>query len=212
MGASQSIKNSNLSGFFCSDRIVFVRFLLTAAFVIAAQGRTSLWARAAPAATMPANFAAAFPPRQAATGNLSLDAFYKIEDALAVGGNSARQTWQQLKGQTLGLVGYVDSLEKGRSPNTYLVRVDITPHAKGQQGIYDIVLRDSQPGVKYLRQGDPVRFQGTITSYTEVPNFILTLDAKIDQRILDKARERQPFDIATMIAPFGPFGLDHNAR
>ncbi|HXH50512.1 MAG TPA: hypothetical protein VNM47_14305 [Terriglobia bacterium] len=191
---------------------MFVRILLTAAFVIAAQGHASLWAWAAPAATMPADFAAAFPHRHAATGNPSLDAFYEIEDALTAGGNTARQNWQQLKGQPLRLVGNVDSLEKGKSPDTYLVRVDITPHAKGHQGIYDIVLRDSQPGVKYLRQGDPIRFQGKITSYTEVPNFILKLDAKIDLRILDKERERQPFDIATMIAPFEPFGLAPNAR
>ena len=143
------------------------------------------------AAAMPADFAVAPPPQHPSTGNPNLDAFYKIEDAISVGGDTAQQNWAQLKGQPLGLVGHVDGVEAGTDPNTFQVRVDITPQSEGAQGTYDIVLLDSQPNAKYLQQGDPLRFQGTLDSYVTTPNFILTLsDAKIDDSVLKAAQEK----------------------
>ena len=71
------------------------------------------------------------------------------------------------------------------------MRVDITPQSKSQEGTYDIVLQDSQPGVNLLQAGDPLQFQGTIASYSTDPNFTLTLsDVKIDQSVLKMAQER----------------------
>jgi hypothetical protein len=155
------------------------------------QGEDKALAQAKSSDTMPADFSVAPPPQHASTGNPNLDAFYKIEDAISVGGDTGQQNWTQLKGQPLGLVGHVDSVEKGTDSNTYLVRVDITPQSQSQQGTYDIVLQDSQPNAKYLQPGDPLRFQGTIASYSNNPKFTLTLsDAKIDESVLKSAQEK----------------------
>ncbi len=155
-------------------------------------GSDKLLAQAQSTATMPADFSVAPPPEHAKTGDVNLDAFYKIEDAIAVGGDTAQQNWAQLKGQPLGLVGHVDSVAPGTDPNTYLVRVDVTPDSQSKEGTFDIVLQDSQPGVKLLQPGDPLRFQGNLASYSTDPNFTLTLsDAKIDESVLKMAQERE---------------------
>jgi hypothetical protein len=154
-------------------------------------GEEKVLAAAKDSPTPPAGFSVAPPPQHAATGDQNLDAFYKIEDALLVGGDTAQQNWTQLKGQPLGLVGHVDSVAKGSDPGTYLVRVDITPQSQSQQGTYDIVLQDSQPDAQYLQPGDPLRFQGTIASYTSNPGFVITLnDVKIDDTVLKAAAEK----------------------
>ena len=154
-------------------------------------GEDQVLAQAKSAQSMPADFSVAPPPEHAATGDRNVDAFYKIADAIEVGGDTAQENWTQLKGQPLGLVGHVDSVAPGSDPKTYLVRVDITPQSKSQEGTYDIVLQDSQPGVNLLQAGDPLQFQGTIASYSTDPNFTLTLsDVKIDQSVLKMAQER----------------------
>jgi tetratricopeptide (TPR) repeat protein len=154
-------------------------------------GEDKVLAAAKTSDSMPADFTVAPPPQHAATGNTYLDGFYKIEDALAVGGDTAQQNWSQLKGQPLGLVGHVDSVEPGSDSKTFMVRVDVTPDSQGKEGTYDIVLQDSQPGVKLLQAGDPLRFQGNIESFTTTPNFALTLsDVKIDESVLKMAQER----------------------
>lgn len=154
-------------------------------------GEDQVLAQAKSADSMPADFSVAPPPQHSSTGNPNLDAFYKIQDALAVGGDTAEQNWGQLKGQPLGLVGHVDSVQPGTDPNTYQVRVDITPQSQSAQGTYDIVLNDNQPNAKYLQPGDPLRFQGTLDSYTMTPNFILTLsEVKIDDAVLKSAQEK----------------------
>jgi tetratricopeptide (TPR) repeat protein len=154
-------------------------------------GADKLLAEAKTTTSIPADFSVAPPPEHAKTGNINLDAFYKIEDAMAVGGDTAQQNWAQLKGQPLGLVGHVDSVEPGSDPKTFLVRVDVTPDSQSKEGTFDIVLQDSQPGVKLLQPGDPLRFQGNLASYSTDPNFTLTLsDAKIDESVLKMAQER----------------------
>ncbi|HET9179621.1 MAG TPA: hypothetical protein VFQ24_14785 [Terriglobia bacterium] len=141
--------------------------------------------------SMPAGFSVAPPPQHKPTGDTYLDGFYKIEDALAVGGDTAEQNWSQLKGQPLGLVGHVDSVDTSSDPKTTLVRVDITPDAQSKPGVYDIVLQDTQPNAKYLQPGDPLRFQGNIEAYSTTPNFNLTLsDVKIDEAVLKAAQEK----------------------
>ena len=155
-------------------------------------GADKVLEQAKSAATIPADFSVAPPPEHAKTGNVNLDAFYKIEDAITVGGDTAQQNWAQLKGQPLGLVGHVDSVEPGSDPKTFLVRVDVTPDSQAKAGTYDIVLEDSQPGVNLLQAGDPLRFQGNIAAYSTDPNFTLTLsDVKIDESVLKMAQERK---------------------
>jgi pSer/pThr/pTyr-binding forkhead associated (FHA) protein len=108
-----------------------------------------------------------------------------------VGGDTAQQNWTQLKGQPLGLVGHVDSVVKGSDPGTYLVRVDISPESQAKDGTYDIVLQESQSDAQYLQPGDPLRFQGTIDSYSANSGFVLTLsDAKIDDTVLKAAADK----------------------
>ncbi|HKT13000.1 MAG TPA: tetratricopeptide repeat protein [Terriglobia bacterium] len=156
------------------------------------EGADKLLAQAKTTDAIPADFKVAPPPEHAKTGNVNLDAFYKIQDAISVGGDTGQQNWTQLKGQPLGLVGHVDSVVPGSDPKTFQVRVDVTPDAQSKEGTYDIVLDDSQPGVNLLQSGDPLRFQGNIASFTTTPNFTLTLsDAKIDESVLKMAQERE---------------------
>jgi tetratricopeptide (TPR) repeat protein len=156
------------------------------------QGEKEVLAQAASSATPPAGFNVTPPPKHKPTGDKNLDAFYQLEDALIVGGDTARQNWKQLQGQPIGLVGTVDSVQAGSDPGTTLVNVDITPNAKAKQGVYNIQLQDSsQPDAKLLQPGDPVQFQGTLSAYTATPSFYLTVsDAKINDAVLKMAAER----------------------
>jgi hypothetical protein len=98
-----------------------------------------------------------------------------------LGGERAQKVWDSLKGQKLGLGGYVDSIEKGADAGTYLVHIDILGQSREADGVYDIELVDStQPNVKNFAKGDGLRFQGTIESYTATPNFVLTLDGTVN--------------------------------
>lgn len=86
-----------------------------------------------------------------------------------------------MKGQQLGLGGFVDNVEKGTDANTYVVHIDILAQSKAADGVYDVEVKDStQPNVKNLSKGDAVRFQGRIDSYTATPSFVLTLDGTIN--------------------------------
>lgn len=140
------------------------------------QGENDVVTQAASSVAPPEGFKVSPPEKHKPTGNPSLDGFYQIEDALRVGGDQAQKNWESFKGQPFGVAGFVDSVEKGSDPSTYLVRIDVTPESKGKDGVYDIELKDSQPGAKDLSKGDPVRFQGTISAYTLTPSFVLTLD------------------------------------
>jgi tetratricopeptide (TPR) repeat protein len=115
------------------------------------------------------------------TGNPNIDSFNELAMPLKLGGDRAQKVWDSLKGQQLGLGGFVDSVEKGTDAGTYLVRIDILNRSKTADGVYDVEVKDStQPNVKNLSKGDPVRFQGKIDSYTATPSFVLTLDGTIN--------------------------------
>ena len=113
--------------------------------------------------------------KHTATGNAFVDAFYNYGDNLKAGGDTETSTWGQIKGQQFGGGGWVDGVEKAPD-GSFLVHVDISNDAKGKNGVYDIELKDAQPGCKDLSAGDPVRFTGTISAYTTTPSFVLTLD------------------------------------
>jgi tetratricopeptide (TPR) repeat protein len=156
-------------------------------------GEDSVLTQAAASPAPPQGFKVAPPEKHAPTGNKNIDAFYQIQDALRVGGDQAQKVWESLKGQPLGLAGFVDSVEKGSDPGTYLVRIDVTNESKGKEGLYDIELKDSQPGCKDLSKGDPIRFQGTISAYNATPSFVLTLDdGKINDDDLAAAAANKP--------------------
>ena len=156
-------------------------------------GENDVLTQAAASPAPPQGFKVAPPEKHAPTGNQSIDAFYQIQDALRVGGDQAQKVWDGLKGQPLGVAGFVDSVEKGSDPGTFLVRIDVTNESKNKEGVYDIELKDSQPGCKDLSKGDPVRFQGTISAYTATPSFILTLDnGKINDDDLAAAGSNKP--------------------
>ncbi len=156
------------------------------------QGEKEVLAQAGSSPAPPAGFNVTPPPKHKPTGDKNLDAFYQLEDALIVGGDTARQNWKQLQDQPIGLVGTVDSVQPGSDPGTTLVNVDITPKAKSEAGVYNIQLQDStQPDAKLLQPGDPVQFQGTLAAYTAAPTFYLTVsDAKINAEVLRMAAER----------------------
>ncbi len=156
------------------------------------QGEKAVLAEAASSATPPSGFTIPTPPKHKPTGNKNLDAFYQLEDALIVGGDTARQNWKQLQGQPIGLVGTVDSVAPGPDPGTTLVNVNITPGAKASTGAYNIQLQDSaQPAAKLLQPGDPVQFQGTLSAYETSPHFYLVVaGAKINDAVLKMAEER----------------------
>jgi tetratricopeptide (TPR) repeat protein len=129
--------------------------------------------------------AALKPPEK--TGNPNIDSFNQITFPLKLGGSRAQSAWSQLKGQPLGLGGFVNSVEKGSDPGSYIVKISLD-QSKAETS-YDIALQDStQPKVGDLNPGDPLRFQGTIDSYTATPTFSLTLsNGKINDDDLEAA-------------------------
>jgi tetratricopeptide (TPR) repeat protein len=146
------------------------------------QGESDVVTQAATSPEPPAGFKVSPPEKHAPTGNPNIDAFHQIQDSLGVGGDQAEKYWQSIKGQPLGLTGFVDSVEKGTDAGTYLVHIDITNESKAKDGVYDIELKDSsQPDVKELVKGDPLRFQGMISGHTETPSFVLTVDGKVNE-------------------------------
>ncbi|MGD1157313.1 MAG: hypothetical protein ABSA41_15990 [Terriglobia bacterium] len=145
------------------------------------QGLADVVTQAASAVNPPEGFKVAPMQVPAKTGNANIDAFNEMTFPLKLGGEKAQKNWDALKGQPLGLGGFVDSVEKGPDANTYLVRIDILDQSKAQAGTYDVELKDTtQPNVKNLSPGDPVRFKGTITAYTATPSLVLTIEGTID--------------------------------
>ncbi len=138
-------------------------------------GLQALIAQAGAAPNPPAGFAVAPLQKPKPTGNPQIDSFNEVTFQLKLGGPLAQKAWDQLKGQPLGLGGFVHDVQKGSDPGTYLVHITLD-QAKVASG-YDIELKDStQPAAAELSQGDPVHFQGTIASYTNTPTFVLTLE------------------------------------
>jgi tetratricopeptide (TPR) repeat protein len=145
------------------------------------EGLAGIVAQAAASPTAPEGFKVEPMQIPEKTGNPNIDNFNTLATPLKLGGERAQKVWDSLKGQQLGLGGFVDSVEKGPDAGTYLVHIDILDQSKAADGVYDIDLKDStQPNVKNLAKGDGVRFQGKIDSYTATPSFVLTLDGTIN--------------------------------
>ncbi|HTS69541.1 MAG TPA: hypothetical protein VMO17_11205 [Terriglobia bacterium] len=123
----------------------------------------------------------------AKTGNNTIDAFNTLTYPLTLGGETAQQQWDGIKGQPVAnFGGTVASVEKGTDANQYLVRIAILEKTKAAGG-YDIELKDSsQPDVKNLQKGDSVLFKGTIDSYVATPSMILTLAGEVTSDLPDK--------------------------
>ena len=153
-------------------------------------GEADIVTQAKASPTPPADFKVAQAPKHAATGNAFIDAFYNYEDSLKVGGDTANQAWEQIKGQPFGGPGVAQGVEK-QSDGTFLVHVAITDQSKAS-GATDIDLKDSQPGCADLSKGDLVAFKGTLASFTATPNFVLTLEgATIDDQFLQAASDKK---------------------
>ncbi len=141
------------------------------------EGLSDVMAQAASSPTAPEGFKVAPMEAPKPTGNPSVDAFNQMATPLKLGGERAQKTWDGLKGQPIELAGFVDSVEKGTDAGNYLVRIDLLEQSRAADGVYDIELRDStQPKVKNLSKGDPVRFKGIFAAYAATPNFVFTLD------------------------------------
>jgi tetratricopeptide (TPR) repeat protein len=140
-------------------------------------GLADITSQAAASPTPPEGFKVAPMEVPKPTGNASIDAFNQTFFQLKFGGERAQKLWDGLKGEPLGVGGFVESVEKGTDPGVYLVRIDVLAQSKAADGVYDIELRDStQPNVKNLGKGDAVHFKGKISSYTATPNLVITLD------------------------------------
>ena len=110
------------------------------------------------------------------TGNASVDAFNKTFFVLKYGGDRAQKLWDGLKGQAFGVGGFVESVEPGSEPKSYVVKIDVLTESKAEGGVYDIELYDStQPNVKNLGKGDAVHCQGTLASYNATPKLVISL-------------------------------------
>jgi tetratricopeptide (TPR) repeat protein len=147
-------------------------------------GESDVIQQASASATPPQGFDVPPPERHKPTGNQVLDFYYNMEDTLKLGGDQAKQYWEQVKGQPFASPGQVDSVESGPDGDTMLVHIDITDESKAKDGTYDITLADKQPDAKYLAKGDPVHFQGTLTAFTLTPSFSATVDGTIDDDVL----------------------------
>jgi hypothetical protein len=155
-------------------------------------GEDSVLTQAAASPTPPAGFKVNPPEKPKPTGNKMLDAFNDMVFPLKLGGDTAQKAWDALKGQDVGLAGFVNSVEKGSDPGLYLVRISMD-QAKASSG-YDIELKDNtQAGVADLKQGDAVRFAGKLASYTATPSFALVVDnGKINDDDLAAAAANKP--------------------
>lgn len=138
-------------------------------------GENDIVTQAASSPNPPSGFSIAPPAKHAPTGNALVDGFYAMQDALVVGGDQAQQAWDKLKAQPFAGGGSVDSTEKGSDPGSYVIHVDITPDSKGKDGVYDLDLVTNQADAKYLKKGDLLRFNGTISAYKVTPSFVITL-------------------------------------
>jgi tetratricopeptide (TPR) repeat protein len=151
------------------------------------QGLQDIITQAATATNPPDGFKVAQMETPKPTGNPNVDAWNTMTFPLKLGGERAQKTWDALKGQTIELGGFVDSVEKGSDAGTYLVRIDVLEQSKAAEGVYDVELKDStQSNVKNLQKGDIVRFKGTADSYTATPNLVLTLLGEITTELPDK--------------------------
>lgn len=151
-------------------------------------GEQDIITQAASSGTPPTGFNVAPPPKHQATGNPTVDAFYGWQDALSVGGDSAQSAWSQIKGQSYGVLAYVESVQPGTDPDSFVVRADIIPDNRGKAGMYNLLIDTNQAEAKFLKLGTPFTFKGTISAYTVTPQFVLTIsDAQIDQQVLDAA-------------------------
>lgn len=151
-------------------------------------GENDVVEEAASSPTAPAGFNVAPPPQHAKSGNTNVDAFYGIEDSLSVGGDAAQTAWNGYKGQPLGILVYVESVQPGTDPGSYTVRANVLPQDRGKAGTYNLLLQTDQEDAKYLKLGTPVTFKGTISAYTVTPSFVLTIsNTQLDQAVLAQA-------------------------
>jgi tetratricopeptide (TPR) repeat protein len=140
-------------------------------------GLDQIISQAANSETPPPGLQVAALAAPAATGNGQLDSFNKVTYPLKVEGcpSVVDQAWTQLKGQPLGLAGFVHAVTPGTDPGSFVVQISLDQSKVADS--YQIELRDSsQPKVSDLAEGDGVRFQGNMASYSTTPTFVLTLD------------------------------------
>jgi len=159
-------------------------------------GLPDILAQAAAGPTMPAGFKVVKPEPPKTTGNPNTDAFNTLAYPLKLGGETAQQEWDAVKGKPIELGGTVMSVEKGADPGVYLVRIAVLEATKSADG-YDVELKDSsQPNVKNLSKGDLLRFRGTCDAYTVTPSFILAIGGQVTTELPDqpptKAKPRHP--------------------
>jgi tetratricopeptide (TPR) repeat protein len=135
----------------------------------------------------------------AKTGDANVDAYNELTFPLKLGGPKAQEAWDAIKGKPLGLAGFVDSIEKSPdAPDTYLIRIDILDTAKATPGTWDVEVKDNTAGnpaqakVTNLSPGDPVRFNGTISSYVATPSLVLSVDGTIDPDTIPDAPKAKP--------------------
>lgn len=140
-------------------------------------GLAGILAQAAASPTPPEGFTVSQMEVPQDTGNASVDAYNKTFFVLKYGGDRAQKLWDGLKGQAFGVGGFVESVEPGPEPKTYVLKIDVLPESKAEEGLFDVELKNStQPNVKNLGKGDAVHFQGTLASYTATPKLIITLE------------------------------------
>jgi len=157
------------------------------------EGLAGILAQAAASPTAPEGFKVAQMETRKDTGNASIDAFNKTFFLLKYGGDRAQKLWDGLKGQSFGVGGFVESVDKAEGGG-YAIRIDVLAASKSTDGVYDIELKDtSQPNVKNLSKGDAVHFQGVIASYTATPGLVITLDnGKINEDEIPDQPKVQP--------------------
>ncbi len=141
------------------------------------EGLAGILAQAATSPTPPEGFTVTQMEVPKDTGNTSVDAFNQLFFVLKYGGERAQKHWDSLKGQAFGVGGFIENVEPGPEPKSYVLKIDVLHESKAEDGVYDIELKDStQPNVKNLGKGDAVNFRGTLASYTAAPKLVITLE------------------------------------
>lgn len=114
---------------------------------------------------------------------------------LKVGGDTARLTWLAACGAGIELGGRVASATKEENSDDTILRLAVGPEAQSAPPeFYNVEVRvGGEPRAALLKQGDAVRFEGTVKSYQTDPQVVLQLvSGKVNEEDLPKAAPVKP--------------------
>lgn len=112
---------------------------------------------------------------------------------LKAGGEKAQLTWLAACGAGVELGGRVGATPTDAAAGEVSLKLGVGPEAeKAPPDFYNVEVKiPGEPRAKDLKQGDAVRFEGTVKSYDTTPQFVLHLvNGKVNEEDLPKAKAK----------------------